>query len=192
MKRKLLILALVVLTIINISALATILYNRWSMPVRVPAERRHRDPLVFFRERLELSESQINDLRARRDSFERETGESREMIREKRRRLMEALRSSQPDTLRIDQLVDEIIAVQAQLEKRVIRQMLQEQATLTPEQREKFLSLFDDHVRKRGFVPWRSPKGRRGPHSDQFRQERSREHGKQAPDKRTGDAQRGE
>ncbi|KPJ59349.1 MAG: hypothetical protein AMJ46_11475 [Latescibacteria bacterium DG_63] len=172
MKRNLVILAIVVLVIINISALATIIHNRWFGVPRPPVEPRHMHPVTFLREHLKLDESQIAEFQARRSSFESEIERVREDMEQKREALMEELRAESPDTLRIDQLVEEIGALQAQLQKRAIRHMLQEQSILTPEQREKFFSMFAKHLHKRGQMPWRSPEGRRGPRSRPFGSER--------------------
>jgi Spy/CpxP family protein refolding chaperone len=160
MKRNLLILALIVLVIVNISALATIIHGRWSRDARPRLGRPSVHPVVFFREHLGLDESQIAEFQERRSSFEDQISDVRSKMHEKRTDLMKELRSESPDTVRVYELVDEIGTLQAQLQKHAVRHMLHEQLILTPEQREKFLMMFDEHLWGKGMMP-RPGHGRR-------------------------------
>ncbi len=172
MKKNLLIFALIVLVIVNVSALVTIIHGRWSRIPHFRGERGPEHPLALFREQLELDDSQLAELKARRSLFETELAEVHNKMEEGRKALMEELRAESPDTVRIDGLIDEIGMLQAQVQKRAIRHMLQEQEILTPEQREKMFSMFDRHFRQRTQFPWRGPKGPRKHHPGPFRSER--------------------
>jgi Spy/CpxP family protein refolding chaperone len=165
MKRNLVILALIVLVAVNISALATIIHDRSSRGSRAGVGRPRGHPIVYLREHLGLDDSQIAEFEARRESFERDNEKLHDRMEERRKALMEELRAEYPDTLRIDQIVDEIGTLQADLQKRALRHMLQEQEILTPEQREKFFSMFDRHFHQRGQMPWGSHRRSKGPHS---------------------------
>ncbi len=166
MKRKLLILGVIILVIVNISALITIFHNyRLGPPKRLPGPPGSFDSL---RHELALSDSQIVKLRARRAAFEKQIDEIRLILRKKREALVEELRSTEPDSGRIDQLVEEIGELQTELEKRAIRSILQGKEVLTPEQREKLLRMFEHRLQGRGMIPaHRWPKGK-GPQRDPF------------------------
>jgi len=166
MKRKLLILGVIILVIANISALVTIFHNcRLRSPERPYGPPRSFD---FLRHELALSDSQIVKLRARRAAFEKQIGEFRLNLRKKREALVEELRSDEPDSGKIDQLVEEIGELQTELEKKAIRDILQGKTILTPEQREKLLRMFEHRLQGRGMIPSRRwPKGK-DPHRDPF------------------------
>jgi len=166
MKRKLLILGVVILVIVNISALLTIFYNcRFKSIERPSGPPRSFD---FLRHELALNDSQIVQLEAQRAAFDKQIDKFRLKLREKREALVEELRSDEPDSGRIDQLVEEIGELQTDLEKKAIRGILQGKAILTPEQREKLLRMFEHRLQGRGMIPaHRWPKGK-GPHRDPF------------------------
>ncbi len=166
MKRKLLLLGVIILVIVNISALVTIFHNRLFRPPKRP----YGPPcsLDFLRHELALSDSQITQLRAQRAAFDKQIDKFRLKLREKRKALLEELRSDEPDSGRIDQLIEEIGGLQIILEKEAIRGILQGKAILTPEQREKLLQMFEHRLQGRGMIPahkW--PKGK-GPRKDPF------------------------
>lgn len=165
MKRKLFVLGIIILVIANISALVTIAYNRWFKSEETSISPGLRHSFVFLRQELSLTDDQMAQLQARRASFDKQIGEMRIKLREKREALLEEVRATVPDSARIDQLVDEIGMLQAELQKQAIRHILQEKAMLTPEQREKFLSMFEGHFYRRGMMPGPRrirPRGRQG------------------------------
>lgn len=172
MKKKLLILGVIILVIINISALITIFHNRRFRPPERPSGPPR--SLDFLRHELALSDSQIAQLQAQRATFDKQIDEFRLKLQKKREALVEELRSDEPDSGRIDQLVEEIGELQIELEKKAIRGILQGKAILTPEQREKLLQMFEHRLQGRGMIPaHRWPKGK-GPHRDPFGPEENR------------------
>jgi len=174
MKRKLLVLGIIILVIANISALATIVYNRCFKSEETYPSPGPRHSFAFLRRELSLTEDQMAQLEARRTSFEKQIVEIRIKLREKREALMEEIRAAVPDSTRIDQLVDEIGTLQLELEKQTIRHILQEKAILTPEQREKFFSMFEEHFHRRGMMPGRERMGKRGLRERPFESEKKR------------------
>ncbi|MFH0777828.1 MAG: periplasmic heavy metal sensor [Candidatus Eisenbacteria bacterium] len=169
MKGKLLILVVVILAVVGLSMLTTMVYMRWAGPQRAHFPRRPAYPHQVLRRELGLNDIQIAEIRAQWDSFERQTESTRTQLNEKRRLLMEELRANAPDTVGVDRLVDEIGALQTALEKQVIRHMLREQSALTPEQREKFRSMFHRHFEQKEGMPWPGPMDGRGRHSRPFK-----------------------
>lgn len=162
MKSKILIFAVVIVAVLALSLLSTVAYLRWFDHGRAPTPRRAASPSMLLRGELALTEAQTAELEALRASFDEGAEAARNELRERRRALMEELRAVAPDTVRIDQLVEEIGSLQATLEKQVIRHMLREQAVLTPEQREQFLSMFHKRFQEREGMPWGRGMGKRG------------------------------
>jgi Spy/CpxP family protein refolding chaperone len=162
MKRKVLVSVVVILAVVALSTLTTIMYMRWFTHKEARFLPRREHSLVFLRRELGLSDAQIAEIEAQRNSFEKQIDSTQAELGEKRRAVMEELRANTPDTLRIDHLVSEIGVLQSELEMRAIRHMLREQAILTPEQREKFFSMFNRHFQQREEMPWPGAMERRG------------------------------
>jgi len=149
MKSKALIVIVLVLAVVALSTLTTVAYVRCFGPRHARSAKRAAHPSMLLRGELALSEAQMAESEALRAALDTRVNSMRAELREKRKKLMEELRAVKPDTVLIDALVEEIGDLQANVEKQVIRHMLQEQALLTPEQREKFFSLFHKHFQER-------------------------------------------
>jgi len=176
MKRKVLVSVVVILAVVSLSTLTTITYMRWFGHKEARSLPRREHSLVFLRKELGLNDAQIAEIEALRNSFEKQIDSTQVVLGEKRRAVMDELRANTPDTLRIDQLVSEIGVLQSELEMKVIRHMLREQAILTPGQREKFSSMFDRHFRQREEMPWPGPREPRGQESRSFEPARKGRH----------------
>jgi len=162
MKRKILVSAVVILAVVGLSMLTTTIYMRWFSREETRLSRRSPHSFELLRKELGLNDAQMAELEAQRNSFEKQSDSTRAELYEKRKALMEELKAGAPDTVRIDDLVSEIGMLQSDLEKKAIRHMLREQAILTPEQREKFSSMFHRHFQEREEMLWRGPMGERG------------------------------
>jgi Spy/CpxP family protein refolding chaperone len=174
MKRKLLVLGIIILVIANISALATIVFNRCFKSEETYPSPGPRHSFAFLRRELSLTEDQMTQLEAQRASFDKQIDRIKVKLREKRKALMDELRASAPDTARIDQLIDEIGTLQAEMQKQAIQHMLQEKAMLTPEQREKFFSMFEEYFHRRGMMPRPGRIRPRGPQGRSFESEKKK------------------
>ena len=176
MKRKVLVSVIVILAVVGLSTLTTVMYMRWFTHKEARFSPRREHSLVFLSRELGLSDAQIAEIEAQRNLFEKQIDSTRAELGEKRRAVMDELRAGKPDTVRIDQLVSDIGVLQSELEKKAIRHMLQEQAILTPEQRGKFLSMFDRRLGQRGEMPWPGPMEQRGRKPHPFESERKSRH----------------
>jgi Spy/CpxP family protein refolding chaperone len=176
MKRKVLVSVAVILAVVGLSTLTTIVYMRWFTHKEARFSPRREHSLVFLHKELGLSDAQIAEIEAQRNSFEKQIDSTQVVLGEKRRAVMDELRANTPDTLRIDQLVSEIGILQSELEMKVIRHMLREQAILTPAQREKFSSMFNRHFQERGERPWPGPMEPRGQERRSFEPARKGRH----------------
>lgn len=144
MKKNLVILFLILLTIINVAALATIAYHRLhSKRLFRPMGRPDRG-MSFIKQELDLNEEQVKEFEAQAKRFKIETEPIRDSLRAKRRDLMDEVAAEQPSMDKLDKLTEEIGALQAALQKKTIMHLLKEKSFLTPEQQQKFFSLLKE------------------------------------------------
>jgi len=164
MKKKLLIVSLVLLFIINITALATLSYNRWFKPL--PLSEGQWDQLEIWQKlqtEMSLTPHQSQTMQDLRLSLEREVESIRLQMSEKRNALLEEARNPSPNINRIDSLIEEIGTLQTDIQKKSVRNLLKDKRLLTPGQQEKYFSLFEQHMQGQGWKHRMRGKGRRGP-----------------------------
>lgn len=145
MKNKLPTLGFFLLVIINVTALLTFAYHRWvqpkgNAPSTIPASP------VCLEEALSLNGTQKRCLKDIRLSFSREAEAAQERLREKRKALVDEIKSETPDMAAVGKLIGEISGWQAEIQKMAITHLFKEKQLLTPEQKEIFFRLFENHV----------------------------------------------
>ena len=147
-KRNILILFLVLLTIVNVAALVTIGYNRFHArrPLRPmgPPE----GPMDFLRQELGLSEEQARQFEAHMERFRTDTEPLHDSIATMQAELMSEMTKEEPDSRRLNQLAEEVGALEISLKKRSIRHMLEGKALMTPEQQKRFFSHFREGLNR--------------------------------------------
>lgn len=143
MNVKTLVYLVVILMVINIAALATIVYQRVApkpdfppMPEVGPMSEQFDAPLP---ESLDLSEEQLAALRASRQRLGELMRSRHEQIREKRRQLMTEMAKVDPDTTMIFRLVEEIGRMQTDAQRQAVQNILKDGVILSPEQRKMLL-----------------------------------------------------
>jgi len=152
MKSKLVILFLVLLTIVNVAALATIVYHRCSFKRHFPLIGRSDMHIDFMKQELDLNDEQIREFESQRERFKIETEPILDSIRAKREELMDEVAAEKPNVEKLDKLAEEIGALEIMLKKKTTTHLLEGKALLTPEQQKNFLSLFKKgRDRMRGF-----------------------------------------
>lgn len=145
MKKRLLALGLILLVVINVSALLTFAYNRWlRAPGKHPAA--NSAGATSLERHLCLSGEQEQCIKDIRFSFDSETGGIQAQMREKRRAMVEEMKKESPDSASIDKLIEEISRLQAEIQKKAALNLLKEKELLTPEQKATFFRMFEDHV----------------------------------------------
>ena len=156
MKKRIFILALVLLCIINITALATLSYNRWIKPQRLETEA-ERSAWEALEIKIDLKPSQMERMQGLRLSLEEDVETLRQQMEEKRLRLIDEIKNPSPDLNHIDTIVDELSELQGEVQKKTIRNLLKDKELLNPGQQERYFSIFEKHVRGQG-----RGRGRRG------------------------------
>lgn len=150
MKKNIVILFLVLLTIINVAALATIAYHRFHFKRHFPPIGRPDIPMNFIKQELDLNEEQVKEFEAHTKRFKEETEPILDSLRAKRMDLMDEMAAEKPSMDKLDKLTEEIGALQVALQKKTIRNLLKEKSFLTPEQQQKFFSIFKERATCRG------------------------------------------
>jgi len=144
-KKNLLILFLVLLTIVNVVALATIAYHRFHAdrpfpPTGPPPE----GPRDFIKQELGLTDEQAGEIEAHFERFRMEMDPILDSLEVKRGELMDEISADEPSQDKLDHLAEEMGSLQAKLQKMTIEHLLKGKSLLTPEQQKKFFSLFKE------------------------------------------------
>ena len=151
MKKRLWTSGLILLVVINVSALLTFAYNRW---LREPGERPAASPAMAARltRQLCLSGEQEKCIRDIQFSFDSEIEDVQARMQDKRRAMVEEMKKESPDSATIDKLIEDISRLQVEIQKKAVLNLLKEKDALTDEQKATFFRIFEDYVcpRKNG------------------------------------------
>lgn len=162
MKKRLMAYGIILLAVVNVTALFTLAYNRWVRRPSAPAAADTEGRLPSAKTRLLLSAEQMGEMRNLRASFEAEIKEIQLQMEEKRKALVEEMRKESQDSALIDRLIDEIGRLQSEVQKKAVRHLFKEKQLLTPEQKERFFEMFEDHVCPRLMAVGHPSRGQRG------------------------------
>jgi len=152
MKKNLVILLLILLTIVNVAALATIAYHRFHPKKHFPSMGRPGRHMDFIKQELDLNEEQVQELESQDKKFREETKPIHDSLKAKRKELMDEITAQEPDVEKIDKLIEDIGILEVELTKKTTMHLIEKKSLLTPEQQKKFFSLFKERRdRMRGF-----------------------------------------
>jgi len=136
---------LILLVVINLSALVTFAYNRWFRVTGKPPDAGQAMTEPISRQ-LCLNGHQERCIRDIRFSFDAETEVIQTRMQGKRRAMVEELKKESPDGATLDKLIEDISRLQADIQKKAVLNLLKEKEVLTDEQKETFFRIFEDHV----------------------------------------------
>lgn len=138
MKNKLLLLVLIFSLSFNAAVLGALAYHFWlGRPAVLPGPGWPAGDSSLDRD-LDLSPQQAETVVGLRDDMEKRTYPICTKIHTKRQELFELLQTEQPDSAAISEKVDEINALQRQMQSTVVDYMLREKEVLNEEQRQVF------------------------------------------------------
>ena len=141
MKKNIVFTAAIVLTVINLVAFGTLLYNRWSCS-QAPSCSEVRDQrFEQMKQELALSTEQTAQLDVYRTTFHAELDSLSTQLVVARTQLAHALSEKKLDTSRVNNILDEIGRLQSSAQKKVISHLLSVKSILNPEQQEKFFAI---------------------------------------------------
>ncbi len=145
MKKVYIIIVVSLLLIINLSALATLGYHRFvASKTAVPVCCQSGEDYLY--QELALSSSQIEQMKAIKSSFQVQADGISRLLFPKRAELVCLLKVSAPDSQRINQLLQDIGALQTELQQQVIQSVLKQKAILNAEQQERFFALLGQRL----------------------------------------------
>lgn len=146
MKKRILGFGMILLIVINASALVTLSYNRWFKTQKPHHQDVSEETLTAMQMSLCLDDSQLDRMKHVRTSFESESGEIWAKMQEKKKELVTELKKTSPDRAFIEQVIEDINNLQCQVQKKAVRCLIHEKEILNPEQQEKFFKMFENHV----------------------------------------------
>ena len=141
MKKKFIIYALLILTVINLAALGTFLFHRFRGCAGSRVDHRQAEGFEQVKQELSLSAEQIVKFQEYRKAFHAELDSLSVRQNDLRRQLVQELAAATPDRKRLSEINERINRLQIEAQERVINHLLDVKAILSPEQQEKFLSI---------------------------------------------------
>lgn len=144
MKKKFIYL-IIVITLINLTALGTILYQRWLNPNASPCEPMRESRFEHVKHELALSPAQIARFEEIRRGFHAGIDSLNQLLEKQNRVLLQEIWQPQPDAARIDTLLNRISQLQMESQQLVIGHFYQFKEVLTPEQWQKFYGIVAEH-----------------------------------------------
>jgi len=144
MKRNIVYAAAIILTVVNLAAFGTLLYNRWS-DAQSPHLADQRDQrFEQMKRELALSGEQAAQLDVYRTTFHAELDSLSTQLVTARTQLAHALLEDKLDTARVNSILDDISRLQSTAQRRVISHLLSVKSMLNPEQQKKFFAIVLD------------------------------------------------
>jgi Spy/CpxP family protein refolding chaperone len=144
--RKILFLGAITLTVINIAMMATMMVNK----NRTADDTIGAGPLTTVTRALSLNEAQAEEFASKRATFEEDLDTVRQRMMESRHQLMAELRATQPDTTRINSLIDDIALLQKSIETHAVKLYLSERSMLDSTQQVQYFSEMETCMRGMG------------------------------------------
>lgn len=145
----------VVLIVINVAALGTIAFQRFAHGPWMGEHSEGMQPERGMARKLKLSKEQREILFQSRHATDSILSPIFLRMEENRRKLFGELRNENADTVIINNLMQEIAANQAMIERKLIGNFLRDSKALQPEQRETLLRMIEERTM--------GDEGRRGP-----------------------------
>jgi Spy/CpxP family protein refolding chaperone len=141
MKRKWLVPGLILITIINLSALGTLMYNRWGLESKNVSLNDTVSHGCYMKRHLNISDEQVLNLDSSENIYSTKIESMSRQIKEKRSKLVAELLKDKSDTTQIEYILHEIDSLQAVIQRDVVSRLINEKNILTPEQRGGYFSL---------------------------------------------------
>ena len=141
MKRNIVYSAAIILTIINLAAFGTLLYNRWNGTQSSSLADRRDQRFEQMKRELALSSEQAAQLAAYRTLFLADIDSLSQQLVVARTQLAHGLLEDKVDTTRVNTSLDNISRVQLSAQRKVISHLLSVKSILNPDQQKKFFAI---------------------------------------------------
>jgi len=153
MKKKLVILFIVLLIVINISALLTISYHRWFSGKCPPIMKKAGMSMNFIQKELDLSDEQADKFKVMHKNFQQEAKAILDSLDNKRKDFFSELSCEEPDSESLNKLIEEMSDMQKSLKEKTLANLLKVRSFLTPQQQRDFISFFNKRMKPMGMTP---------------------------------------
>jgi Spy/CpxP family protein refolding chaperone len=153
MKKNIIIITVVLLTIINLASLATFTYYRWFYTPFPPIMERAEISFHFIKNRLNLDDSQAGQLKSSFKIFQQEAEIILDSLQIKRSVFFYELSLEEPDSIKLTMLIKEMSTLQEEIKMKAINNLLRARSFLTPEQQHEFISFFNERMGSMGMKP---------------------------------------
>lgn len=137
---------LVFLIAVNITALLTLAYNRLYIQEKQPPEADPARAVEAVKKELQLTPQQTHKMIDTRNSYQEQIQPEMLKIQEKKRILFEEITKDNPDLALINSYIDEISHLQAEIQKKAVKNLLKEKSILNKNQQKHYFSLCEQHV----------------------------------------------
>ena len=141
MKKKWLVLGLILITIINLSALGALMYNRWRHERTNGVSSDTVSHGCYMKRYLNISDEQVLNLDSSENIYRPKIESMSRQIKEKRSKLVTELLKNKSDSTQIEDILHEIDSLQAIIQRDAVNRLIKEKSVLTPEQRGGYFSL---------------------------------------------------
>lgn len=158
MNRKIIYSAAIILTIINLAALGTWTYYRFRSGNPESISNLRDQQFEQLKRDLSLSPEQIGQIQSYRANFLARMDSLSGLIVNKRMELAKELWQAQPDTVRINSLVNSIGQVQSAAQRQVIVHLLDVKSVLNPVQQQKFYAIVVQRFGRASDQPMPNPR----------------------------------
>ena len=162
MRERFLLIALIISFAVNLATVATFGYLRWNVHRHRVRVRHGAPPWMnksfdwdrgHLREKLNLSDEQIEELNAKHEEIRLRTQPLLEKLFVKREGLIELLKDAGPNSVTADSLFSEIVTLQTELELNIFRHMQKIKEILSTEQQELLMELIEERMLSSGIGP---------------------------------------
>lgn len=139
MNKKWFMIALIILTIFNLSVMGTFIYRRWCFN-KANCNMDENEHFYRMKKRLGLTDEQVSKVKDFRKKFHPKINGLSQTLKEKRLDLVKELMAQSPDSTRINYLLKQMDSSQSALQQEVVNHLLLEKDIFTKDQQEKFFS----------------------------------------------------
>ena len=145
-KRNFKTLVIIFSIVLNIIFVGTYFYHKMYPHNLYDTQFENRKRLIY--EELNLSQEQLDTFKPRRKQFHTFLSQQKEVIRKKQLQLINILAGDKQDRKAIDNVQNEIRALQHQMQAKVVDHLLEESEIFNTEQRKKFFILIKERIEK--------------------------------------------
>jgi Spy/CpxP family protein refolding chaperone len=146
MSKKWFIFILVFLTVINLAATGTILYERINRPSPPWDKDKWSDYKRPLKHHLDLTPEQLEAIDRSRKEYWEYAKEPINLIGEMKHRIVTEMTADNPDRTKIDSLIHAVSEIETDLKIFTVNHILKERKHLTPDQRKRLMHIFMDKI----------------------------------------------